>query len=57
MSVPLRIPNSIFLALVAALLAVMGALAFHASSMEAQTFDEAVHIAAGYSYWKTGDYR
>lgn len=57
MSVPLRIPNSIFLALVAALLAVMGVLAFHASSMEAQTFDEAVHIAAGYSYWKTGDYR
>lgn len=57
MSVPLRIPNSIFLSLVAVLLAAMGALAFRASSLEAQTFDEAVHIAAGYSYWKTGDYR
>src|SRR5690242_13352606 len=24
---------------------------------ESQTYDEAVHLAAGYSYWKTGDYR
>lgn len=24
---------------------------------ESQTFDEAVYIAAGYSYWKTGDFR
>src|SRR5689334_9540695 len=24
---------------------------------ETQTWDEAIHLAAGYSYWKTGDYR
>ena len=24
---------------------------------ESQTWDEGIHIGAGYSYWKTGDYR
>ncbi|MEP7364027.1 MAG: glycosyltransferase family 39 protein, partial [Acidobacteriota bacterium] len=46
-----------FLPLVALLLLAMGALQFHTASLEAQTFDEAVHLTAGYSYWKTGDFR
>lgn len=26
-------------------------------AQEFQTYDEAVYIAAGYSYWQTGDFR
>lgn len=40
----------------------IGVALFVASGLNAiwdssQTFDEAVHLAAGYSYWKTGDFR
>ena len=49
--------SRLFLPLVALLLAVMGAVQVHTASLEAQTFDEAVHLTAGYSYWKTGDFR
>lgn len=57
MSAPPLIPKPLFLALTAALLVTMGALQIHTASLEAQTYDEAVHLTAGYSYWVTGDYR
>lgn len=46
-----------FRAAAAVLLALMAALLVHTSLQEAQSFDEATHIAAGYSYWKTGDHK
>ena len=46
-----------FRAAAAILLALMAALLVHTSLQEAQSFDEATHIAAGYSYWKTGDHK
>jgi hypothetical protein len=46
-----------FYALLAAVLALMAGLLIHTSRQEAQTFDEATHIAAGYSYWMTGDHK
>ncbi|MBI3633852.1 MAG: glycosyltransferase family 39 protein, partial [Candidatus Vogelbacteria bacterium] len=39
------------------ILAVMFAFEITSSRQESQTIDEAVHLAAGYSYWKTGDFR
>jgi 4-amino-4-deoxy-L-arabinose transferase-like glycosyltransferase len=35
----------------------MATLQVSSVMQESQTFDEAVYIAAGYSYWKTGDFR
>ncbi|MFA6908533.1 MAG: glycosyltransferase family 39 protein [Patescibacteria group bacterium] len=32
-------------------------LEIYSSLQESQTIDEAVHLAAGFSYWKTGDFR
>lgn len=46
-----------FWAAVAALLAAMGTAQVTSALQETQTWDEAIHIAAGYSYLKTGDYR
>lgn len=43
--------------LAALLLAVMAALQVTSVAQESQTYDEAVYISAGYSYWKTGDFR
>jgi 4-amino-4-deoxy-L-arabinose transferase-like glycosyltransferase len=44
--------------LVAALLiAFMGFVQVRSALQETQTFDEGFDLAAGYSYWKTGDYR
>ncbi|MBL8295613.1 MAG: glycosyltransferase family 39 protein [Bryobacterales bacterium] len=40
-----------------ALLATMGLLMFQSIQLESQTYDEGFHIAAGFSYWKMGDYR
>lgn len=40
----------------AALLAVFAALAFDAARHDAPTYDEALHIASGYSFLKTGSY-
>ncbi|MDX2154781.1 MAG: phospholipid carrier-dependent glycosyltransferase [Bryobacteraceae bacterium] len=40
----------------ALLLAIMAAQMFTAARDESQTFDEAVHLTAGYRYWKTGDF-
>ncbi len=39
------------------LLLLMGFSMFRAASLESQTWDEAIHLSAGYIYWKTGDYR
>lgn len=41
----------------ATLIALMGFLMWSSAVEESQTFDEAVHLAAGYSYWKTADYK
>ncbi len=40
-----------------AMLAVMAGVQVSSIRLESQTFDEAMHLAAGYSYWKTGDFR
>ena len=42
---------------IALLLAVMLATQITAALGDSTTWDEGTHIAAGYSYWKTGDYR
>lgn len=39
------------------MLLAMAAMMFHAATLESQTYDEGFHITAGYSYWKTGDFR
>jgi hypothetical protein len=49
--------NALTLATVAALLVVFLALGGIFIDANAQTFDEAAHLAAGYSYWSTGDFR
>jgi hypothetical protein len=46
-----------FWALVALLLAIVAVLEVSSITAESQTHDEAAHIAAGYSYWTTGDFR
>src|SRR5947207_13293145 len=38
-------------------LGVQAGLQIASIRQEAQTWDESTHLAAGYSYWKTGDYR
>lgn len=38
------------------LLAYMGMVLVMTSRLESQTWDEAVHLMAGYHYWKTGDF-
>ena len=47
----------LFLPLCALLLAGMATLQISSVREESQTWDEAMHLAAGYSYWKTGDFR
>jgi hypothetical protein len=39
------------------LLAILAAVQILSIREESQTWDEAIHLAAGYSYWKTGDFR
>jgi len=46
-----------FWAAVVVLLGAMGAAQVTSALQETQIWDEAIHIAAGYSYLKTGDYR
>ena len=41
---------------VAAILAIVGVLEVCSARGETQTWDEGIHISAGYSYWKFGDY-
>jgi hypothetical protein len=47
----------VFWPAVIGLLAIMGAVQVRSAGLECQTFDEAVHLAAGYSYLRTGDFR
>ncbi len=47
----------LFLPLSILLLAGMAAVQISSARDESQTWDEAMHLAAGYSYWKTGDFR
>src|SRR5689334_676998 len=42
---------------VALLLATMGTIQVTTILQESQTWDEAIHLSAGYSYLRTGDYR
>lgn len=42
---------------IALLLGTMCAVLVLSVRGESQTWDEAIHLSAGYSYWKTGDYR
>jgi len=43
--------------IVVVLLTIMLILEISSALKESQTIDEAVHLASGYSYWKTGDFR
>lgn len=45
-----------FRVLVALAIAVMFTLQLSSVVQESQTFDEGVHLAAGYRYWRTGDF-
>jgi 4-amino-4-deoxy-L-arabinose transferase-like glycosyltransferase len=47
----------LFWAAITALLAIMGMTQARSARLECQTFDEALHLAAGYSYLRTGDFR
>jgi hypothetical protein len=38
-------------------LCIAGGLAVASAAQDSQTHDEALHLTAGYSYWKTGDFR
>ena len=49
--------NRRFFVIVAVLLGAMAWMMVVSVEAESQTWDEAMHLAAGYSYWKTGDYR
>ncbi len=42
---------------IAVLLLVLAAAQISSVVQESQSYDESVHLAAGYSYWKTGDFR
>ena len=45
-----------FLAACAALIAILAAVQISSMLGETQTWDEGIHIVAGYSYWRTGDF-
>jgi len=48
--------SRVFWAATGLLLAYMGVVLVTTSRKESQTWDEAVHLMAGYLYWKTGDF-
>jgi hypothetical protein len=47
----------VFWGVVALLLGVLAWVQISSIRLETQTWDEGIHLSAGYSYWKTGDYR
>lgn len=49
--------NRWFWPLTLLLLAGMGAAMWTSAALESQNYDEGFHLAAGASYWKTGDFR
>ncbi|MGP8099538.1 MAG: ArnT family glycosyltransferase [Candidatus Cybelea sp.] len=53
----MRLSNTLFCGIVALVLATVALLQISSVRQEAQTWDEAVYISAGYTYWKTGDFR
>jgi hypothetical protein len=48
--------RTLFWPAVVSILAIVGALEVRSARGETQTWDEGIHISAGYSYWKFGDY-
>jgi 4-amino-4-deoxy-L-arabinose transferase-like glycosyltransferase len=52
-----RLSTALFCGIVALILATVALLQITSIRQEAQTYDEAVYISAGYTYWKTGDFR
>ncbi len=48
--------RSLFWPAVASILAIVGTLEVRSARGETQTWDEGIHISAGYSYWKLGDF-
>jgi hypothetical protein len=46
-----------FWMLVAILLSLLGFRQVHSILQESETSDEGIHLSAGYSFWKTGDFR
>lgn len=55
--IPLRIPRSWLIVIVATLLAVHFALAVGSKLRESTTADELLHLTGGVSYWQIHDYR
>lgn len=53
----IRTPDRLFLPLTVALLTLMAGLQLSSILEESQTFDEAVHLTAGYHYWQTGSFQ
>lgn len=53
----LTVRRAAFWVAAAALLATMGAAQVSSALQETQNWDEGIFLAAGYSYWKTGDFR
>ncbi len=51
------LPKAVFRVLVLLLLGFLAAVQITTIREETQTYDEAIHLSAGYSYWKTGEYR
>ncbi|HLY02819.1 MAG TPA: glycosyltransferase family 39 protein [Candidatus Cybelea sp.] len=49
--------KTLFYGAVALILTTLALLQITSVRQEAQTWDEAVYISAGYTYWKTGDFR
>ena len=48
--------RSLFWPAVVSIVAIVGTLEVRSARGETQTWDEGIHISAGYSYWKLGDY-
>jgi 4-amino-4-deoxy-L-arabinose transferase-like glycosyltransferase len=51
------VKDRLFYGIVVLILATMAVLQVSSVLKEAQTWDEAVYISAGYTYWATGDFR
>jgi hypothetical protein len=48
--------RTVFWPAVVAILGIVGTLEVRSAKGETQTWDEGIHISAGFSYWKLGDY-
>src|SRR5688572_15598948 len=52
-----RMSSSVYRIGVLTVFVIAALLAVSSAVQDSQTHDEAVHLSAGYSYWKTGDFR